>query len=77
MLKSSIQMHNRSFYVMGWIKTAAKCTQMKKSRAKRAKILVFIVKYATLWLSYSNYNGLSSSLLKSYVRANVHPLGAC
>ena len=73
-LNSSIQLHNSSFHVMGWMRTAAKCTQMKSSRAKRAKKkLVFIVKHANLRHSYSNE--LSSSLLKDYLSANVRSLG--
>ena len=31
------------------LRTSTKCQKMKNARAKRAKILFFIVKYANLW----------------------------
>ena len=37
---SSTQLQNRSFQVVEWTRTAAKCTKMKKARAKRAKLLL-------------------------------------
>ena len=40
---SSMQLQNRSFQVVYWKRTAAKCTKWKHARAKRAKLLVFIV----------------------------------
>ena len=48
MLTSSTQMQNRSFHVVERTRTSAKCQKMKYARAKRAKILFFIVKYANL-----------------------------
>ena len=47
MLTSSTQLQNRSFHVVERTRTSSKC-QMKNARAKRAKILFFIVKYANL-----------------------------
>ena len=49
MLTSSTQLQNRSFHVVERTRTSAKCQKMKDARAKRAKILFFIVKYANLW----------------------------
>ena len=49
MLTSSTQLQNKSFHVVERTKTASKCQKMKNARAKRAKILFFIVKYAKLW----------------------------
>ena len=49
MLTSTTQLQNRSFHVVE--RTSAKCPKMKNARAKRAKLLFFIVKYANLWRS--------------------------
>ena len=49
MLASSTQLQNRSFHVVEGTRTSTKCQKMKNARAKRAKILFFIVKYANLW----------------------------
>ena len=51
-LTSSAQLQNRSFHVVERTRTSSKCQKMKNARAKRAKILFFIVKYANLddWL---------------------------
>ena len=49
MLTSSTQLQNRSFHVVERTKTSTKCQKMKNARAKRAKILFFIVKYANSW----------------------------
>ena len=49
MLTSSTQLQNRSFHVVEGTRTSSKCQKMKNARAKRAKILFFIVKYANLW----------------------------
>ena len=49
MLTSSTQLQNRSFHVVERTKTSSKCQKMKNARAKRAKILFFIFKYANLW----------------------------
>ena len=48
MLASSTQLQNRSFHVVERTRTSSKCQKMKNARAKRAKILFFIVKYANL-----------------------------
>ena len=49
MLTSSTQLLNRSFHVVERTRSSSKCQKMKYARAKRAKILFFIVKYANLW----------------------------
>ena len=49
MLSSSTQLQNKSFHVVERTRTSSKCQKMKNARAKRAKILFFIVKYANLW----------------------------
>ena len=49
MLTSSTQLQNRSFHVVERTRTSSKCRKMKYARAKRAKILFTIVKYANLW----------------------------
>ena len=48
MLTSSTQLQNRSFHVVERTRTSTKCQKMKNARAKRAKILFFIVNYANL-----------------------------
>ena len=47
-LTSSTQLQNRSFHVVERTRTSSKCQKMKNTRAKRAKILFSIVKYANL-----------------------------
>ena len=42
-------MQNRSFHVIEKTTTPSKCQKMKNARAKCAKILFLIVKYANLW----------------------------
>ena len=42
-------MQNRSFHVVERTTTFSKYQKMKNARAKRARILFFIVKYANLW----------------------------
>ena len=37
------------FRVVERTRTSSKCQKMKNARAKRAKILFFIVKHANLW----------------------------
>ena len=52
MLTSSTQLQNRSFQVVEKTRTSSKCQKMiiaRTKRAKRAKILFFIVKCANLW----------------------------
>ena len=48
-LTSSTQLQNTSFHVLERTRTSSKCQKMKNARAKRAKMLFFIVKYAILW----------------------------
>ena len=48
MLTSSTQLQNTSFHVVERTRTSAKSLKMKNSRAKHAKQLFFIVKYANL-----------------------------
>ena len=57
MLTSSTHLQNRSFHVVERTRTSTKCQKMKYARAKRAKILFFIVKYANVgfWLSSSSW----------------------
>ena len=49
MLTSSTHLKKRSFHVVERTRTSSKCQKMKKTLAKRAKIMFFIVKYANLW----------------------------
>ena len=49
MLTSSTKLQNRSFHVVEGSRTSTKCQKMKDARAKRVKVLFFIVKYANLW----------------------------
>ena len=64
MLTSSTQLQNRSFHVVEGTRTSAKCQKMKNARAKHAKILFFIVKYANLWgFCCRRRRGYLSSLL--------------
>ena len=48
MLTSSTQLQNRSFHVVERTRTSARCPKIKNARAKRAKPLFFVVKYANL-----------------------------
>ena len=48
-LALSTQLQNGSFHVVERTRTSTKCQKMKNARAKRAKILFFILKYANLW----------------------------
>ena len=66
MLTSSTQLQNRSFHVVERTRTSSKCQKMKYARAKRAKILFSIVKYANLWgFCCRRRRGCLSSRLKS------------
>ena len=47
-LTSSTQPKNKSFHVVDRTIVAAKCTKMKNARAKRAKLLFFIISYANV-----------------------------
>ena len=49
MLTSSTQLQNSAFHVVERTRRSSKCQKMKNTRAKRAKILIFIVKCANLW----------------------------
>ena len=64
MVASSTQLQNRSFHVVERTRMSSKCQKMKNARAKRAKILFFIVNYANLWGSCCRRRrGCLSSLL--------------
>ena len=66
MLTSSTQLQNRSFHVIERTRTSTKCQKMKNARAKRAKILFFIIKYANLWgFCCRRRRGCLSSLMSS------------
>ena len=70
MLTSSTQLQNRSFHVVERTRTSSKCQKMKNARAKRAKILFSIVKYANLWgFCCRRRRGCLSSLFP--LKANV------
>ena len=67
MLTSSQQLQNRSFHVVERTRTSSKCQKMKYARAKHAKILFFIVKYANLWgFCCRRRRGCLSSLVSLY-----------
>ena len=64
MLTSSTQLQNRSFNVVERTRTSSKCQKTRNTRAKRAKILFFLVKYANLWgFCYRCRRGCLSSLM--------------
>ena len=42
------QLENRSFHVVDRTRTAMKCTKMKDARARRVKLLFFVVTHAHL-----------------------------
>ena len=66
MLTSSTHLRKRSFHVVERTRTSSKCQKMKNARAKRAKILFSIVKYANLWsFCCRRRRGCLSSLLIS------------
>ena len=68
MLTSSTQLQNRSFHVIERTRTSSKCQKMKNARAKRAKILFFIVKHTNLKGSCClRRRGCLSSLVSSGV----------
>ena len=73
-LTSSTQLQSRSFHVVERTRTSSKCQKMKYARAKRAKILFSIVKYANLWgFCCRRRRGCLSSLLKIDCRnAKLH-----
>ena len=49
LLTSSTQRQSTSFHVVEMMRTAAKCTKMKSARAKRVKLMFFLVKYANFF----------------------------
>ena len=63
MLTSSTQLQNSSFHGAERTWTSSKWRKMKNARAKRAKILFFIVKYANLWVFSCRRRGCLSSLI--------------
>ena len=64
MLTSSRQLENRSFHVVERTRASTKCLKMKNARAKRAKILLFIAKYAHFGgFCCRGHRGCLSSLL--------------
>ena len=66
MLMSSTQLQNRT-------RTSSKCQKMKYARAKRAKILFSIVKYANLWgFCCRRHRGCLSSLKIDCRNAKLH-----
>ena len=71
-LTSSTQLQNWSLHVVERTRTSTKCQKMKNARAKRAKILFFIVKYANLWgFCCRRRRGCLSSLIDHRGRQNV------
>ena len=62
MLSSSTQLQNRSFHVVESTRMSLKCQKMKNARAKRAKIVCSIVKFAIQVVGFSLPS--SSRLLK-------------
>ena len=66
MFTSSIPLQNWSFHVVERTRKSTKCQKMKNARAKRAKMLFFIVKYANLWgFCCRRRRGCLSSLFSS------------
>ena len=64
MFTSSASLQNWAFHVVERTRTSTKCQKMKNARAKRAKILFLIVKYANLWgFCCRRRRGCLSSLL--------------
>ena len=72
MLTSSTQLQNWSFHVVERTRTSPKWQKMKNARAKRAKILFFIVKYANLWgFCCRRRRGCLSSLIRRAAKTTV------
>ena len=66
-----MQLQNRSFHVVEKTRTSSKCQKMINVRAKRAKILSFIVKYANLWgFRCRRRRGCLSSLINLFIANN-------
>ena len=71
-LTSSSQLQNRSFHVVERTRTSAECPKMKNARAKRANLMFFTVKYASLWRSCCRCRrGCVNSLAPYCLRAHV------
>ena len=66
MLTSSTQLH-----VVERTRTSAKCPKMKNARAKRAKRLFYVIKYANLWRSFCRRRRGWLSPLMSSENANT------
>ena len=67
------QLQNRSFHVVERTRTSSKCQKMKNARAKRAKILFFIVKYANLWgFCCRRRRGCLNSLLTAWTTSMLN-----
>ena len=63
-LTSSTHLKKLLIHVAERTRTSTKCQKLKNARAKRAKILFFIVKYANLWgFCCRRRRGCLSSLL--------------
>jgi len=76
MLTSSTQLQNRSFHVVERTRTSTKCQKVKNARAKRAKILFFVVKYANLWgFCCRRRHGCLSSLMLPVEVCSSHVWG--
>ena len=70
LLTSSRQLQNRSFHVVEKTRTSSKCPKMKNARAKRTKLLFFIVKYANLGPSCCRRRrGCLSSQMSAFLAA--------
>ena len=68
MLTSSTQLQNWSFHVVERTRASAKCPKIKNVRARRAKLLFFIVKYKNLSRSVCRrFRNYLSSLIKKDV----------
>ena len=71
-----MQLPNWSFHVVERTRTSAKCLKMKNARAKRAKLLFLIVKYANLW--HSCYRRcLICSLFRRQTRRSLRKRSDC
>ena len=78
MLTSSTQLQNTSFHVVERTTTSSKCQKMKNARAKRAKILFTVVKYANLWgFCCRRRRGCLSSLISKQRRASPDTAATC
>ena len=62
-IKNNVYCSNQVISLRGKDENECKCTKMKNARAKRAKLLFFIIKYANLRRSYRRRSlGLSGSV---------------